>query len=86
MTNNQIATIATCYNCYNCYNATSLYNIHLTFPFPTSLKTKFPIPFVISQIYRNFAAWWSAARRASNPYANHPAMTNIPCCLTLTDE
>ena len=78
MTNNQIATIATCYNCYNCYNATSLYNIHLTFPFPTSLKTKFPIPFVISQIYRNFAAWWSAARRASNPYMHHPAMATFP--------
>ena len=42
----------------------------------SSLPSKnFPIPFVISQIYRNFAAWWSAARRASNPYANHPAMT-----------
>ena len=50
MTNNQIATIATCYNCYNCYNATSLYTIHLTFPFPTSLKKNFPIPFVISNI------------------------------------
>ena len=56
---------------------------YLTFPFPTSLKIIFPIPFAISQIYRNFAAWWSAARRTSNPYANHPAMTNIPCCLTL---
>ena len=42
--------------------------------FPTSLKKIFPIPFVISQIYRNFAAWWSAARRASNPYMHHPAM------------
>ena len=50
----------------------------------SSLHSKnFPIPFVISKIYRNFAAFWSAARRASNPYANHPAMTNIPCCLTL---
>ena len=46
--------------------------------FPTSLKTIFPIPFVISQIYRNFAAWWSAARRASNPYMHHPEMANIP--------
>ena len=45
----------------------------------SSLPSKnFPIPFVISQIYRNFAACWSAARRASNPYANHPAMTTFP--------
>ena len=45
----------------------------------SSLPSKIiPIPFVISQIYRNFAACWSAARRASNPYANHPEMANIP--------
>ena len=53
-------------------------SIVLTFASPTSLKKKFPIPFVITQIYRNFAAWWSAARRASNPYANYPAMTTFP--------
>ena len=45
----------------------------------SSLHSKnFPIPFVISQIYRNFATYWSAARRASNPYANHPAMATFP--------
>ena len=55
-----------------CNKAISSYIVHLTFPTPTSLKKKFPIPFVISQIYRNFAAYWYAARRASNPYANHP--------------
>ena len=49
----------------------------LTFPLPPPSKN-FPIPFVISQIYRNFAAWWSAARRASNPYMHHPEMANIP--------
>ena len=45
----------------------------------SSLHSKnFPIPFVISQIYRNFAAFWSAARRASNPYMHHPAMATFP--------
>ena len=40
-----------------CNKAISSYIVHLTFPTPTSLKKKFPIPFVISQIYRNFAAY-----------------------------
>ena len=57
-----------------CDIAITSYTIHLTFPFPTSLKKKFPIPFAISQIYRNFAAYRSTARRASYPYMHHPAM------------
>ena len=65
--------------CYFATIATSSYTIHFNISsFPTSLKKIFPIPFVISQIYRNFATWWSAARRASNPYANYPAMTTFP--------
>ena len=35
-----------------CDIAITSYTIHLTFPFPTSLKKNFPIPFAISQIYR----------------------------------
>ncbi len=36
-----------------CDIAITSYTIHLTFPFPTSLKTIFPITFAISQIYRD---------------------------------
>ena len=54
-----IAVIAVLQYCSNCsiryppglYNYT-LFNISS----PTSLKNFFPIPFVISQIYRNFTA------------------------------
>ena len=54
------------------------YNLSFNISISYLPSKKNPIPFVISQIYRSFAAWWSAARRASNPYANHPAMTTFP--------
>ena len=52
---------------YCSFNISISYLPQNFFPFPLSLA-----------IYRNFAAWWSAARRASNPYMHHPEMANIP--------
>ena len=52
---------------YCAFNISISYLPQNFFPFPLSLA-----------IYRNFAAWWSAARRASNPYMHHPEMANIP--------
>ena len=58
----QIAEIAELQNCRNCRNCSiryppCLYNYTLfNISSPTSLKNFFPIPFVISQIYRNFTA------------------------------
>ena len=54
------------------------YNLSFNISISYLPSKKNPIPFVISQIYRNFAAYWYAERRASNPYANHPAMTTFP--------
>ena len=57
--------------------AITSYIILLTFPF-LPLSKKIPIPFAISQIYRNFSAYWSMARRASYPYMRyHPMATSL---------
>ena len=50
----------------------------LTFPLPPPSKKFSPFPLSFRKYIVTMPPWWSAARRASNPYANHPAMATFP--------